>query len=32
MTVKAADVIVRGVKDFLDGNIFQNASEGSELL
>jgi len=31
MPVKTADIIVRGVKDFLDGDTCQNVSEGSEV-
>jgi len=32
MPIEAADVIVRAMKDFLDGIIYQNFFEGSELL
>ncbi len=32
MPVKAADIVVRGVNDFLDGDICQNVSEGSEVI
>ncbi len=32
MPVKAADVIVRAMNDFLDGIIYQNFFEGSEIL
>ncbi len=31
MPVKAADIVVRGMNDFLDGDIRQNVSEGSEV-
>jgi hypothetical protein len=30
--VKTADIVVRGVNDFLDGDICQNVSEGSEVI
>jgi len=32
MPVKAADIVVRGMNDFLDGDICQNVSEGSEII
>ena len=32
MSVEAADVVVRAMNDFLDGIIYQNFFEGSELL
>ena len=32
MPVKTADIVVRGVNDFLDGDICQNVSEGSEVI
>jgi hypothetical protein len=32
MSVKAADIIVRSVNDFLDGDICQNVSEGTEVM
>jgi hypothetical protein len=32
MAVKAANIVVRGVNDFLDGDICQNVSEGSEVI
>lgn len=32
MPVKAADVIVRAMNDFLDGGICQNVSERSEIM
>lgn len=31
MPVKAADIVVRGVNDFLDGDIRKNLSEGSNV-
>ncbi len=32
MTLEAADVVVRPMKDFLDGIIYQNVSERSEVI
>ena len=32
MPIEAADVIVRAMNDFLDGNICQNVSERSEIM
>ncbi len=32
MPVKATDIIVRGMDDFLDGNICQNVSERSDII
>ena len=32
MPVKAADIVVRGVNDLLDGDICQNVSERSEIM
>ncbi|KKK47264.1 hypothetical protein LCGC14_3156960 [marine sediment metagenome] len=32
MPIEAADVVVRAMNDFLDGIIYQNFFEGSELL
>jgi len=32
MLIKAADVIVRAMNDFLDGGICQNVSEGSKVI
>jgi len=32
MPVKAADIVVRGMNDFLDGDICQNVPEGSEII
>jgi hypothetical protein len=32
MPVKTADIVVRGVSDFLDGDICQNVSERSEVI
>jgi hypothetical protein len=32
MPVKTADIVVRGVNDFLDGDICQNVSEWSEVM
>ena len=32
MLIKAADVIVRAMNDFLDGIIYQNFFEGSKLF
>ena len=32
MPIEAADVIVRPMKDFLDGIIYQNVSERSEVI
>ena len=32
MPIEAADVIVRAMNDFLDGIIYQNFFEGSEIL
>jgi len=32
MPIKTADIVVRGVNDFLDGDICQNVSEGSEVI
>jgi hypothetical protein len=32
MPVKAADIVIRGVSDFLDRDIYQNVSERSEVV
>ena len=32
MPVKTTDIVVCRVNDFLDGNICQNVSEGSEIM
>ena len=32
MPIEAADIVVRTMNDFLDGIIYQNFFEGSELL
>ena len=32
MPIKAADIVVRAVNDFLDGDICYNVSEGSEVI
>ncbi|GAI57522.1 unnamed protein product [marine sediment metagenome] len=32
MPVKATDIVVRGMNDFLDGDIYQNVSERSEII
>ncbi|MBA7649159.1 hypothetical protein ES703_56953 [subsurface metagenome] len=32
MSVKTADIVVRGMSDFLDGDICQNISERSEVI
>ncbi len=32
MPVKTADIVVRAMNDFLDGNICQNVPEGSEVI
>ena len=32
ISVKDADIVIRGVNDFLDGDICQNVSEGSEII
>ena len=32
MLIEAADVIVRAMNDFLDGIIYQNCFEGSEII
>ncbi len=32
MSIKAADIVVCGMNDFLDGDICQNISEGSEII
>ena len=32
MPVKTADIVVGAMNDFLDGNICQNVSEGSEVI
>jgi hypothetical protein len=32
MPVKAADIVVRSVNDFFDGDICQNVSEGGDII
>ena len=32
ISVKDADIVIRGVNDLLDGDICQNVSEGSEII